>query len=330
MTIPDPRTSTTSPATRTIERLAMTSTLHGPVDDTAVSNVPAAQTPAPAPNSANPARRPVGTPVVQASGETRKVRKLRGQLAEKHAIGGLQDDQAWVEADTPQVIRERTRAAEAAKLHKLQQNPQRRALTAARWRKSVTVAVGVGLVCALGWSTANVQATVSAGAEAWSAHWLLSYLVEPFISLLLLTMFGFQAYMATNGVLVKDRAIKFAEAVFLGETLTLNIWPHVPFLASHPGLLAAMVSAIGPVSAVLAIQTVPVMWRHINDLDHGVADIDFVESMGTVRHMIAMGTLPETPSRSQIQKAFSSTGAGIDVRVAQRIHRCLTGRVDLL
>lgn len=326
----------------------MTSTLSGQLDGQTVNGTPAPQLPAPAANRANASTTPASPPPATAGAavkESWRVRRMRRQLATKKAFGELSNDPTWTEADSPRVIREKEAAAEASKLHKLGRNPQRQALSAARWRKALTVAVAIGLVCALGWSTANVQSTVAAGAEMWGARWLLAYLVEPFISLFLLTMFAFQAFMATKDVQIADRRIKRSEAVFLSITLSLNVWPHLTamgdsvwfhlfgnhvFAKVSSELLDAGVSAIGPVAAVMAIQTVPVIWKAINELDHGTSDIDLVEKLTAVRHMIAMGTLPENPNRSQIQRAFQTSGEGIDVRVAQRVHRCLTGRTDLL
>lgn len=282
---------------------------------------------------ANRVDAPVVAPVESTKdGETPATRKLREQLAEKKIITSLQDDTAWTEADTPRVIGERAKAAEAHKLHHLQRDPARRALSAARWRKRLTIAVGTGLVAALGWSTANVQHTVAAGAEVWSGRWMLAYLVEPFLGLFVLTIFAFLAYMATQGEVVEDSRIKRAHRTFLGFTLLLNVWTHVPWLAEQRNLLALVVAVIGPISAVLAVQTVPVMWAYIGDLDHGgpAADPELVEHLGAVRHLIAIGEVAETPSRAAMAKALRARGHKINDQMAQRVHRCLTGRTELL
>jgi hypothetical protein len=284
----------------------------------------------PAPDASQPVRVGGGKP-------TRRVRKLRDELAERHDVQALQGDAAWTEAQTPRTIRERSKAAEAERLHRLLRDPARRALSTARWRRGITISGGVGLVLALSVSTANVQATVAAGASRGDGVWWFAWTVEPAIAILLLSLFAFRAYMATRGETVEDRWITWTEWALLATTFTLNSWRFLPFVAEDFELVPLIAHGVWPVLAVLIVTCLPRIWAAFGDLDHGgpVADPELVDALTLVREWIATGHLPATPSRAVIERELRAwakhTGnGGVSTRLAQRVHRCLTGRTELL
>ncbi|MEU4807386.1 hypothetical protein AB0G01_34430, partial [Actinosynnema sp. NPDC023587] len=161
---------------------------------------------------------------------TRRVRRLRAEQAERQDLRTMQDDSVWVEAESPRAIRERMKSADAERLHKQQRHPARQALTAARWRRNITLTAGFGLVLALSVSTANVQDTVAGDAEPGSGRWLFAWTVEPAIAILLLSLFAYQAFMATRGEVVEDPWIRRAEKALLATTFTLNTWNYLPLI----------------------------------------------------------------------------------------------------
>ncbi|WP_394622324.1 hypothetical protein JNUCC0626_50175 (plasmid) [Lentzea sp. JNUCC 0626] len=266
------------------------------------------------------------------SGETKVVQKLRAQLAERTAIRGIQDDPNWTEADTPKVIQERSKSAEAAKLHNQFRDPARRALSTSRWRKGITFAAGSGLVLSLMVSTANVQGTVAAGAPPFSGRWWFAWSVEPAIAILMLSLFAFRAFMASRGEHVDDRWILGTEVALLGTTFMLNSWNHLPYVAEKFDVVSLVSHGVWPLLAVLIVTCLPRIWAYFGDLDHGgaVADEDLVEKSAVVRQWIADRVLPPTPSRIAIEKTFREHDIKISTRTAQRVYRCLTGRTELL
>jgi hypothetical protein len=147
----------------------------------------------------NPAPTPVVEPSVAEEGETRRVRALRAQVAEAHRLAALQGDDTPLLVDSPKVRKRRLKAAEAARLHELAQDPMMRAWQAARMRRLLVAVSLVSLTLALGWSTAGVQAFAADGAPAYSPAWWFAWCVEPFISLALLVVVGSRAYLATRG-----------------------------------------------------------------------------------------------------------------------------------
>ena len=272
-------------------------------------------------------------------GLTRRVARLRAELAERHAVTALQDDPAWTATLSPRTIRERSRAADAHRLHELSRDPARRALAAARWRRAITAAAGFGLVLALSVSTANVQATVAAEAAAGSGAWWFAWTVEPAIAvLLLLSLFAFRAFMATRGETVEDPWITRTEWALLATTFTLNSWHYLPVVADRFDPVALVAHGVWPLLAVLIVTCLPRIWAAFGDLDHGgpVADPELVDALALVRGWIAEGDrLPASPSRTAVERELrahaKATGrSGVSTRLAQRVHRCLTGRLELL
>lgn len=264
---------------------------------------------------------------------TRRVRKLRGRLEELHGFAAVQDDPAWTSTDTPRVIKQRQKAAESKRLHDHLRDPARRALSTARWRRAITLATGVGLAMTLSVSTANVQDNVANGAPEGSGEWWFAWTVEPSIAVLLLSLFAYRAFMATRGEHVDDKWIRNTEIALLSATFILQTWDQLHWPWSEQFDLLQLVShGIWPFLAVLIVTCVPRMWAGFGDLDHGgqPADPDLVNRLETVRELIAGGDLPVTPSRSAIEKALRERGMKTNTQMAQRVHRCLTGRTELL
>ena len=203
-------------------------------------------------------------------GETRRVRRLRRQVAEAHQLAELQADDTPLLLDTPRVRRYRRRAIEAARLHALAQDPAARAWQAARVRRVLVTVAMIALALALGWSTAGVQAFAAEGADPWSPKWLFAWLVEPFLSLALLVVVGARAYMGTRGQPIRSRTLVRIEWLFLALTLGMNAWPHLPWATDGPFSVSALVLHIlGPIVAVAIVTALPIILAAFADLDHG-------------------------------------------------------------
>lgn len=208
---------------------------------------------------------PTGAPVAV---DTDRVRALRAEVVEARSLLALQADRAPLEIDTKRVRRRRKRASEARALHLLGKDADARAWSAARWRFTLTVAGMASLVLALGWSTANVQRFAAAGASPWSASWMLAWLVEPFLSLSLLTVVGAKAFLATRGQPLDHPTLRKIEALFLGLTLAMNCWPYLPWSADPFRVDQLVLHTLGPIVAVCAVTALPIIWAAFADLDH--------------------------------------------------------------
>lgn len=263
------------------------------------------------------------------SGETRRVRQLRAEVAEAHLLARLQDDDTPLLLDSPRVRRRRRAAYEAARLHELAQDPMMRAWQAARMRRLLVAASMVSLFLALAWSTAGVQAFAADGAAAWSPSWVFAWLVEPFLSLGLLVVVGARAYMGTRGQPVQSKTLTRIEWLFLALTLGMNAWPHLPWVADQFSFSRLVLHLLGPVVAVAIVTALPIILAAFASLDHsgptggptgpkyrenttagGVAGSHSVDALtAQTRRLIDTGALPAEPSATAIRRVL---GCGTD------------------
>jgi hypothetical protein len=212
---------------------------------------------------------PVATPSAAVTGETKRVRQLRAEVAEAHLLARLQDDDSPLLLDSPKVRKRRKAAYEAARLHELAQDPTMKAWQAARMRKLLVSVAMVALTLALIWSTAGVQVFAAEGAPAWSPSWVFAWLVEPFMSMALLVVVGARSYMATHGQPIESKTLTRIEYLFLALTLGMNAWRHLPFVAADFSLSALVLHILGPVVAVAIVTALPIILAAFSGLDHG-------------------------------------------------------------
>ncbi|MEV0197387.1 hypothetical protein [Nonomuraea sp. NPDC050691] len=287
---------------------------------------PPAHTTAPLPTAAPTVERPV-----QVEGETKRVRRLRGEVAEAHLLADLQEDEAPLLVDTPKVRKQRKRAAEAARLHELASDPAALAYRDAKVRRTVTVMVMVAACIALLVSSIGVQASVAAALELakFGLGWWAAFGVEPALSLPLLAAVTVQAYSAMRGHLVdrrspEGRKLFRTEALLLGLTLLLNCWPA---LAGGFDALSLIVHSLGPIAAVTAIWVLPALWSVLAALPVGNPTVgptgvtyrangtDVAPLVARARDLIQRGELPERPSASRLQRTLR---CGMDAARAVR------------
>lgn len=276
------------------------------------------------------------------SGETRRVRRLRAEVAESHRLAELHADDTPLTLDTPKVRKRRKKAHEAARLHALAQDPAMRAWQAARMRRVLVAAAMLALALALAWSTAGVQAFAAGDAEPWSPSWLFAWLVEPFMSLALLTVVGAKSYMGVRGQPIESRTLDRIEWLFLGLTVGMNAWPHLPGVAAKFTVSDLVLHILGPVVAVAIVTALPIILAAFARLDHGPTDrptggltpltysgnaavdraagnppvrVDVAELTERARGLIAAGELPAEPSANAVRQALR---CGMDTARAVR------------
>ncbi|MET8866558.1 hypothetical protein ABZW11_26770 [Nonomuraea sp. NPDC004580] len=268
-----------------------------------------------------------------AEGETRWVKQLRQEVAEAHLVAQLQSDDTPIVVDTRKVRKRRRAAYEAARLHELAQDPVMRAWQAARMRRLLVTAGMVSLTLALAWSTAGVQVFAAEGAPSWSPAWIVAWLVEPFMSLALLVVVGAKAYLGTRGQPIRSKKLNWLEMLFLGLTLGMNAWPHMPWSVEGEFSLSRLVlHTLGPIVAVAITMALPIILDAFARLDHGGSTrspllarqaptgspllvrstgqtsggraADIVRATSEARALIAAGRLEADPSATAIRKAL--------------------------
>lgn len=262
-----------------------------------------------------------------AEGETRRVRRLRGEVAEARQLAALHEDDTPLTVDSPKVRRRRRAAHEAERLHELAQHPAMRAWQASRMRRVLVTTALVALALALGWSTAGVQVFAADGAPAWSPAWVFAWFVEPFMSLALLTVVGAKAYMGARGQPITSEKLLWIEVLFLTLTLGMNAWPHLPGIAAHFSFSRLVLHTLGPIVAVAIVTALPIILDAFARLDHRATapltppayrpDAPAPATAGTpstgnhvgaltvrARELIAAGVLDAEPSARALQRAL--------------------------
>ncbi|GAA2279240.1 hypothetical protein GCM10010149_23700 [Nonomuraea roseoviolacea subsp. roseoviolacea] len=285
----------------------------------------------PAPVDVPPAATEPAAGPSETGGQTKRVRRLRDEVAEAHLLADLQEDEAPLLVDTPKVRKRRKRAAEAARLHELASDPAAVAYRDAKVRRTVTVMVMLAACIALLVSSIGVQASVAAALDL-APHtlgWWAAFGVEPALSLPLLAAVAVQAYSAMRGLVVdrkspEGRKLFRTEALLLGLTLVLNCWPA---LAGGFDALSLIVHSLGPVAAVTAIWVLPALWSVLAALPvlkttdastaatYSVNAASVAPLVARARRLIEDGMLPERPSASRLQRTLR---CGMDAARAVR------------
>jgi len=247
-------------------------------------------------------------------GYTRRVRALEAELAEADVtLDLLAQGDPRVHVPTAREQRARLRAAEALRLHRLSRTPELVAYQEQRVRRVVTVAVLLGVVVALGWSSLGVRDSVALALEIprGTAGWWAALAVEPILSLPLMGAVLVQAYAAMRGAPVRrtspeGRRLFKLEAALLGQVLILNIWPVLEALGLPREVLVLLVHALGPLGAVSAVWTLPTLWAVLAALPDPAP---VAPGEGTEQDHAAARTGPEY-SGNTVVAAPGGTGTG--------------------
>lgn len=282
-------------------------------------------------------------------GETKRVHKLRAEVAEAHLLAELQDDETPFTLDTPKVRKLRQRTWEAARLHQLTQHPAALAYRDAKVRRVTTAMTMSAAAIALAVSSIGVQSSVAKALGLTPAdlgYWA-AFGVEAVLSLPLLAAVGVQAYSAIRGRVVdrkspEGKRLFRVELVLLALTLTLNCWPA---FKTDFDLLDLIVHSLGPVAAVLAVWVLPTLWKVLADLPvvwlstpsvqpqyRGNAQDQYTLSTAPVqvladhiKHMIVSGELPPNPGIHKIRKALAELGVQVGADKATEVQKLIGG-----
>jgi hypothetical protein len=165
--------------------------------------------------------------------------------------------------DSPQVSR-RVRALthqldEARDVHRLATDPMLGAVTADRFRQSVTRTMWFFLAVGLGFTTTGVHDFLAGHLAPSDPMWWGAWLAEPALAGILITLLRWEAAMLSHGVDVDHRAVTYLKRVLLAATLIANVW--AAFSPSHGGVSKGMVffHIVIPTVVFLLAEVMPVI-----------------------------------------------------------------------
>jgi hypothetical protein len=167
------------------------------------------------------------------------------------------------DTDSPQTSR-RVRALthqldEARDVHRLATDPMLGAVTADRFRLSVTRTMWFFLAVGLGFTTTGVHDFLAGHLAPSDPMWWGAWLAEPALAGILITLLRWEAAMLSHGVDVDHRAVTYLKRVLLVATLVANVW--AALAPSHGGVSKGMVffHVVIPTVVFLLAEVMPVI-----------------------------------------------------------------------
>jgi hypothetical protein len=128
-----------------------------------------------------------------------------------------------VSARAERVARLSAEAADAARVRELTTHPDVIALRVERVRAQVDALLWAGIVLGLAFTMVNVQSFAAAGAEPWSPAWLVAWLLDPMVSLVLLAVLRAEQVTARYQVSLPAWARRTKWLTF-AATYVMNTW----------------------------------------------------------------------------------------------------------
>lgn len=128
------------------------------------------------------------------------------------------------DSGTRTVRRLRHKLAEAHDVHALSADPLLGAVTAERFRVSVTRAMWFFLAVGLGFTTTGVHDFLAGTLPVTDPLWWGAWLVEPALAGILINLLRWEAQMIAAGIDIDSRWVTGLKWVLLAATLITNVW----------------------------------------------------------------------------------------------------------
>ncbi|WP_326945728.1 hypothetical protein OG439_40310 [Amycolatopsis sp. NBC_01307] len=155
-----------------------------------------------------------------------------------------------------------TQLAEAHDVHRLATDPLLGAVTADRFRTSITRTMWVFLAIGLGFTTTGVHDFLAGRLPASDPLWWGAWLAEPALAGILVTLLRWEAAMLTAGITVTDKPVKHLKRLLLGATLVANVWAG---LAPADGKISTgmvFFHLVIPLVVFLLAEVMPIIQQH--------------------------------------------------------------------
>lgn len=114
--------------------------------------------------------------------------------------------------------------AEARDVHRLAADPLLGAVTADRFRTSITRTMWLFLAVGLGFTTTGVHDFLAGHLPITDPLWWGAWLAEPALAGILVTLLRWEAAMLAAGIPVTDKPVKHLKRLLLAATLAANVW----------------------------------------------------------------------------------------------------------
>lgn len=154
------------------------------------------------------------------------------------------------------------RLDEARDLHRLATDPLLGAVTADRFRASITRTMWCFLALGLGFTTTGVHDFLAGKLSSTNPLWWGAWLTEPALAGILVTLLRWEAVMLSHGLTVDQKPVAYLKRVLLAATLVANVWAGLA--PSHGGVSKGMVffHVVIPIVAFLLAEVMPIIQQH--------------------------------------------------------------------
>ncbi|WP_410600461.1 hypothetical protein [Amycolatopsis sp. lyj-90] len=223
--------------------------------------------------------------------------------------------------DTPRSRRVRALADqldEARDVHRLSTDPMLGAVTADRFRASITRTMWVFLAIGLGFTTTGVHDFLAGGLSITDPLWWGAWLAEPALAGILVTLLRWEASMLSHGVTTNAKPVRYLKRLLLGATLVANVWAGLA--PAHGEVSKGMVffHLVIPLVVFLLAEVMPVIQQTCTRVrEQALATVP--AGANTVRQAAAspvpMPADTQTPRPSRMTGTFAKLPASIRTTV---------------
>ncbi|MEU4675167.1 hypothetical protein AB0F91_46335 [Amycolatopsis sp. NPDC023774] len=148
---------------------------------------------------------------------------------------------------------------EARDVHRLSNHPMLAAVTADRFRGSVTRTMWVFLAVGLGFTTTGVHDFLAGDRPITDPLWWGAWLAEPALAGILVTLLRWEAAMLSHGVATDAKPVRYLKRLLLAATLVANVWAGLA--PAHGGISKGMVffHLVIPLVVFLLAEVMPII-----------------------------------------------------------------------
>ncbi|MFD6072341.1 hypothetical protein [Amycolatopsis lurida] len=177
---------------------------------------------------------------------------------------------------------------EARDVHRLSTDPMLGAVTADRFRASITRTMWVFLAIGLGFTTTGVHDFLAGDRPITDPLWWGAWLAEPALAGILVTLLRWEASMLSHGVTVDVKPVRYLKRLLLGATLVANVWAGLA--PAHGEVSKGMVffHLVIPLVVFLLAEVMPVIQQTCTRVrEQALATVAAPTSGNTVRQTAA-------------------------------------------
>lgn len=196
---------------------------------------------------------------------------------------------------------------EARDVHRLSTDPMLGAVTADRFRVSITRTMWVFLAIGLGFTTTGVHDFLAGDRPIADPLWWGAWLAEPALAGILVTLLRWEASMLSHGVATNAKPVRYLKRLLLGATLVANVWAGLA--PAHGEVSKGMVffHLVIPLVVFLLAEVMPVIQQTCTRVrEQALATIPPATSTNTTRE--TAGYPVAMPAEIQSPRPAAKTG----------------------